>query len=449
MARGKTSGAADTIDPSEAMKDQGGAPYEVEDHEDQPTPAPRARAKGKSEDDEADERLPPHLEYEVDPRDALAKSFSRDRTAGKMADPDVDTDDDEADDDGNDPEVVIVRGEDRRETRPTTVAKATTDLSDDTPVTMVVDGAKVTLTLKEMRDRAQIQTATGNRLDEVNRLLDDARARVNSLPAPRAGDDPARSTRTEDAPDGRDPSAAPRTTKTKVDPARMTSVVDKIQSESPEVAGAELARLIEEVASPAQTNGEDQRTIVREEIAMNDAKGRTSAAFASVYDSFPDVMDDPRLGQMASQEAFGEVLAQLKSIGVPDADFNRPAMDIILGYEHLRSDPNWGSKLKPLNTVFAEKAKALRVWRTGSTELPESFRERRGQDDGGRREEQRREDGNSPARIVRTSTVRADRKSGLTPQPRSASVRTDASSIAPRRRDNSAVVAQMAVDRRQ
>lgn len=443
-----------------------------------PAGSEQRRRDDPLDDDERHDRKPNGLEYHADPRDDLIRNFRKNRAEqGRELSADYEDEADEDkqefdeagnpvdEDDGADPEVQIVAGPGAREVnqpREDKPAPRVYDLRDDDIVITQVDGQKVEMTFKEMKDRAQKDAAADNRLETLNAALDEVRgiaAQIkNPAPAARQDDRPG------ERPVGDQPGAAPASSKTKEElAAQLTAAIDSIQTDTPEKAANALAEIFAEHLG-SQTNAPDVQQLVRETMAterqasgiVSRATEEISTAFASVSDTFGDIIGDERLGNSAYGDVVKAVVKGLHEIGVPDEDFvGLSQAELIQEYAKLRQDANWRDKLTPLNDLFFKAAGDVRAWRTGSVEVPASDKGKpykpaaggtpRTQANGGQPQAQ----GNGTPRVLRT-TDRGARKQGVNLQPRSASVRSDFSgNAAPGTRKNaSATVAEMAASRK-
>lgn len=378
-----------------------------------------------------------------DPRDELVKNIRADRDAGDErteAETEEDEDADEAGEDRSDPEVVIVRGPGSRQPAPAeeTVDKggeAEEELDDKRPVTMIVDGVKVKTTLGDMRARAQMNSAADARLKEANRILDEAKATVaRTAPAPDQRDQAERRER-----------SAP-VTKTKVDPARLVGVVDKITMSADPEEGAkalaeELDKIFDERASVGQTSPdlEPVRQMIQHERIVDAARADINTALTTIAKDYADVNGDERLSVVAYRDAHLRAVEQLRAVGVNEEDLKRPPMEVFEGYAMLARDPQFRDKLKPIGDVFIGAAKSTHDWASGARQ-PASQPAQRQPSDRGREP--------PPPRIIRETDIRSQRKVGVQAQPRSASIRADLTeSGAPRKADHSVTIAEMARQR--
>lgn len=440
------------------------------DLEDLPPAGADRRRREDPNDDDGNDRKPAGLEYHTDPRDDLIKNFRKNRAEqGRELSADFEDDaaeeeaelhgeDDEGDDD---PEVRIVPGPGAREVNQPVSAKPeprVVELRDDDLVVTQVDGQKVEMTFKELKDRAQKDAASDNRLKSANEILDEVRALAAEIknPAPAARQDGRPGERTV----GEQPGGASHRSETKEQLAeRLTAAIDSIQTDTPERAANALADILAELRG-SQTNAPDVQQEVRSIMANaaidQQANDEISTAFTSVSDTFGDIIGDKRLGESAYSDVIDKVVAGLHEIGVPDEDFvGQSPQSLIKEYARLRQDPNWRGKLTPLNDLFFEAAGDARVWKTGDISVPASNKGKpynppaRAAGESRRNEVNGATSASTGARIVRT-TDRGARKQGVNLQPRSASVRSDFSgNAAPgTRKDTSKTVAEMAAARK-
>lgn len=469
--RTTTSRADPSIGTAEEIEAGGGDPnLELEDNLHSVDPA-ETRTPRREDDDERDHK-PANLKYEEDPREALAKRFAE-RRANEGRELSTEAEDDEAEEAGEidaDPEVEIVAGVGAREVnRPEPQKPAprkVTDLTDDDIVVVKVDGAEVEMRYGDMKTRAQKDAAADNRFEKATSLLAEVKDLLrtqNTRPAPAPEQRPAGEA------ERRDPAPQPDGQSQAARKARLASIVDKLQTETPEQAVEALEGLIAELRPDGNTSQPDVQAVVRQTISDEEseryARVEIGTSFKTVSEDFGDILSDQRLASMAFEDTVKGVVETLRAAGTPDADFAALAEDVnrrnaaekdpskhdsfglavLREYAKVARDPQY--KLKPVKEVMAEGLAGVRKWRTGDVNVPVNDKGRapaaRADGDGGNR------GGAQPRPRVILSSTRTERKSGITTQPRSASMRNDFSSHgASPRKDTSKTIASMAESRR-
>lgn len=423
------------------------------DLEDQPVVDP-PRKRFDAQDDDGDDRKPAALEYEPDARDALAKNFAKAR-AVQGRELTTETEDEiaedeaeerraagEEDDDGpDDPEVLIVKGPQSREvtTEPEAPKRKVVNLAPTDLVLMKVDGVDVEMTFAEMQRRAQTDAAVDNRLKTLNQALDEVRA-LKSAPAA-----PAQPQRPEERTVERPAEVASPAGQTNAEiRAKLIKVADSLQTDVPEKAADALEELRQLMTPSGQTNAVDVPSAVASALAEqrieDAAKAELDQALFHVSTNYKDVIHDPDIGDMSYGRAHKVIVENLRAIGVPEEDLRQPPLTVIEGYAKLRQDARWADKLTPMKDVFEGVARATRKRFSGDENRPIGGGAPRAPAGGGGAEKP--SGGNQPARIV-ISSSRTERKSGVTPQPRSASMRSDHSAPRVAKKDSSATIAGM------
>lgn len=443
------------------------------DLEDRPAPE-RTRTAPRLDDEDERDRKPAGIEYEPDPRAALAKSFAeRRKVEGREQTPDYEEEDeDEAGDTGTEgdgsPEVQIVAGPGAREVAqpPAQERRVRTDLQPDDLVVIKVDGADVQMTYAEMQALAQKNRAADARLDEAKTILGEVRNLQRTLTNPAAA--PANEQRPGG---GQEPAPRPAPVdKTKVDRDRIAQVVDEIQTATPEKAAEALGALLEDaLAAGGKTSQPDVQSVVRQTIANeqadNEARQTIGAAYNTTMETFGDVLDNdnPDLANYAFGKAVDTITAALRAAGTPDGDFAHVAAEaarkgedyglaLMRTYTRVQRDPRYAdAKLPSVETVFTDVAKGARKMVTGDYARPindkgKPFVAQAAPRNGGEQPNPKPRTSNAP---VVVSSERRDRKTGMTIQPRSASMRTDLSARSvPTRKNTSATIAEMAASRK-
>lgn len=413
--------------------------------------APRIPRR-EDEDDPGERRPPPGLKYEDDPRDALAKSFSQARKVqGRDLTPDYEEEAaaDEAENvavDGDEAEEGEVRfvsgpgtreGVSPREVDAKPAPRKIADLGDEDLVTVKVDGQDIEMRYGDLKARAQMNMAADARLEEAKRILAEAKDTIRN-PAPAATDrqhQPARRPG-EQSPGGTPPATQQQPTKTKVDATKLRSAVDIIQTGTPEEGAEALASVIAEASGntdPSAVQHVVQSAIEADRVEQA-AKREVNAALTGVSEKFSDVINDPEIGEIAFNRTVGALVANLRKIGVPEEDIRQTSSDRLFGeYARLRQDPEWRDKLPAMETVTTDVAKAMRKRFSGDENTPIRGKPApKGAD----------ASGESRSRVV-VQSDRSARTTGMSTQPRSASMRADFSQRAAPRKDTSKTIAAM------
>lgn len=318
-------------------------------------------------------------------------------------------------------------------------------LADDDIVIVKVNGVDREIPYAEARKQLGMNIAAEEHLanakrtrDEADRVLADARAATHQNDGTRRDDRTNQTDRTEtrQEPGRADPSQAKQ-----LDKARLSDVADRIQAGTREEAADALAELLASAGGQQSDKpiGEMVRDAVRETLDEGDRKQTINRALGTVAKEFPDLANAPKLVVPLYQEFMGDVQASLKAIGVDEAEFGKASSEqIVAGYLTLRRDPQYAGKLKSIEDVARGAAKKLD---------DEFLAPKRALANGGNTQQR---PAAQPGRPVLVAD-RSERKDGLQPQPRSASMRSDKSQagMAPRRSDPSAVIGKMAAARGQ
>lgn len=458
-AAGKSAGGSAVTDAPvlDRLDAQGNEPDDVQ-LEDRVAPAPERIAPNLDNDDDETETKVGAPPVFTDPRDALVAGFRARRAAEKTGESkqDADNPDDlvdsideleDGDADGDvDGDLIPIIG---RDGKPKTAAPAkaeskakaetTTapedDIPDDRPVTMIVDGAKVSMTMGEMRARGQQLLAADRRLNDAKRILDEAKTLRDSAATETA---PERANQRETAPQERQDRVI-------VDPAKIKAAIPKIQlgddDEAAKALGDVIADAVQaELAKRGNTKAAnvDVPAEVDQHLAEREAKAEVNSALRTISETYADIVNDDDYAPAVYTRAHKEVVGRLRAIGVPEQDLRLPAEQVFLGYARLRQDPRFRSKLEPIEDAFVSASESVRE----KFGLPER------QADTPRIPSRASQ---QQSRVVRTDEDRSGRKGKVSVQPRSGSLRADYSGngVAPKRTPPADVVQQMAESRGQ
>lgn len=415
----------------------------------------------------------------TDPRDAIAKSFGQrqraeatgeatdqgaapgevqivDRAGNPLSEDTAEEDDGEEDDPG-----VEILGRDGKPVNPKkstdseerndeaggdgAAGSAGSEEDDEIPpdriVTMTVDGKKVRLPYRDMQAIAQMSTATESRLREANQILDRARGGGGEQDSNRDRPTARDASRGQgDDQQGQPDRGAPGK-KTTLDRARLTEVVKAIQLGSEEEGADALGELLGNIG---QTNAdaEDVRSVVSDELADRDARQEINDGLARVSTEYKDVLGNKRLEKLAFIEAHEQAVTALRAIKVPEEDLQQDAMTVLAGYARLRQDPQYADKLKPMGDLFAAAAGVIRKeFNTTPPPRTEGGDPPPRQEGGGGPRIPRV--AGQPPRVIR-STVREERKSTVSLQPRPASTARNLNGVTPPvRKSDTDIVGEM------
>lgn len=370
-------------------------------------------------------------EFEDDPRADLAKSIQARRGIVNG------TAEDDADDEAEaapaaDAPAVARRANDAGADAPATAgAKAAArkvnyaDLNPDDVVVLTINGRQVEVAAGDLAANAQKYLAGDDMLRQGKEILAEAR-RVS---APAAGNNQGDDPDGQNQPDRRAANTpGKRPSQTKEERDRTIALMDRVQTGTPEEAADAWAEL-DQIRGGA-TNQSDVARVVDTRLAERDTVGgvrsEVNEALRSLAERHPALGKIDELAPSLAKGGLDRMVEHMRALGVPEEDFNQPANKLIEGYGRLRQDSRWRNKLPPMSTVFDETATALEKRlniQSGST----------------------RETARPGSPVVRTTEMRAVRKTTIPQQPRPAAIRAEpaAAREAPVR-DNSAVIARMA-----
>jgi hypothetical protein len=238
-------------------------------------------------------------------------------------------------------------------------------LADDAIVTVKVNGVDRDMTFAEARREIGMSLAAQDRLESAKRLEDEARRdrreAMDLLAKARNSGEPAGSDATPARTDGAPkPGPSDPDRVTKLDPARLADIADRIQAGTREEAAEALADALATVGNAQATPADAIGSAVRDVLEQNARREEVKRALAAVAESYPDLTKETLLFQPVYSTIVESVVKDLRAIGVPEEDFNQPAATIIEGYQKLRADPQYAPKLtRDLVTIAKDAAKVV------------------------------------------------------------------------------------------
>lgn len=319
------------------------------------------------------------------------------------------------------------------------------EIADDALVVVKVNGQERTVPFSEAKKALGMNIAAEEHLasakrtrDEADDYLRRARADVGNQDGTRQNDRTNQPDRSQAAPE---PGRASPSQANQLDKAKLSEVADRIQAGTRDEAAEALAELVQSVGG--LRSDKPIEAVVTETVANvleeGERKNEINRALGDTAKAFPDLFKDKDLIVPLYQRFMDDVTGGLRAIGVPESELREANSEqIVRGYQKLRRDPQYADKLKPVADLAKGAAKAIddRYLAPARTLAAGGSTAQR------------------PAPSARPGVVvadRSERKGALSPQPRSASTRADASQVGlPVKRSNpSDVVNRMAAARGQ
>tara|TARA_R110000868_G_C10962416_1_gene768665 strand:+ start:3621 stop:4880 length:1260 start_codon:yes stop_codon:yes gene_type:complete len=365
-------------------------------HEDEPEraeAAPKPRADADADDGDGEINEPPP--FAEDPRLAMGERYTkkrRDKLAEEEGKPAV------AITPGN---VDRVAPNDDEGTRDEAAPQSRAPAADDPIIEMIVDGKKITLPLSEMKAITQKNLAADSRLEQANQLLREAKNFARN---------PAPAENQSEAPANRAQSGTDKGASNQMTPEHRLELIEAIQTGSPEEADAALSEL--QAANPS-LSPERVSGMVAEAVQRQEVQAATNRAIESLRTEFPEVSKDVELQTFVVRRTAETMLNALRDAGIPEDHFEQlQGNHNWIGdyYKEAFAHPDYRSKLKPALELAKGAArqvhdKYVAPFKGSGTNSNLQQSGRAGQ--------------------IEVSPERAARKTGLSRQPRSASMRAN------------------------
>lgn len=371
----------------------------------------------------ATEKNEPREEPE-DPRAAIARRYreQRDRDNGKG---------DAANDEIDEP-AADVAAKSEPEVKKPDPSPANSEQTDDEQITLKVDGRDVVKTKQELIALAQQTVAGDNRLEEAKRLLREAQAlRGSAKPEHQPGEADEEITQQHDQTQ-RQESSREHPPKRDLDPAKLKTIVERIQVGDSDEGMQALQELVEMTSARGGDVSPDKiGTIIDQHLVKTQTQAEINSALADFAKEYPDLAKDEVLADAGRTVLRHELIKDLKSVGVPDAD-----IDAIKSNPHAlasaqRQLRTAGHKVRTYGEILGAVGQTMSQKfgikpASASQEVPASKPQ--------------------PQREQPVSQERIDRKRLAPQQPRTAGVRGQVQS-APKPKTRQEVVAGMRKDR--
>lgn len=251
-----------------------------------------------------------------DPRAAIARRYreQRDRDNGK-----ADTGENEIEE----PAADVAAKAEPEVKKPDPAPAQREQSDDDEEITLKVDGRDVVKKKHEIIALAQQTVAGDNRLEEAKRLLREAQAlRGSAKPEhpPEEGDEEITQQHDQSP---KDKAAREHPPKQALDPAKLKGIVERIQVGDSDEGTQALQELVEMTSNRgSELNPEKIGTIVQQHLTETQTKAEINTALADFVKQYPDLAKDEVLADAGRTVLRQELVKDLKSVGVSDADID-------------------------------------------------------------------------------------------------------------------------------
>lgn len=230
-------------------------------------------------------------------------------------------------------------------------------ISDDAEIELVVYGVPVKKKLSELKADAQKMLAADQRLEEAKRTAEEARNLLKSAQS-RRGADPDEA----DQPEGDDDlDTRPKSKSTKADQpdidipeADIDSITSRLQVGDQEEGRSAITDLIRAIAK-GNTSRLDERKVADIAADVNtraEIKKEIDTALERFNATFPMIVSDDELVDVALRRISNELRADLKAAGVSDDDLSKFANPGDLARMHGQIRRKGATKLRSYDAVL-------------------------------------------------------------------------------------------------
>lgn len=307
-------------------------------------------------------------------------------------------------------------------------------LSDDAEIELVVYGVPVKKKLSELKADAQKLLAADQKLEEAKRTAEEARNLLKSAQS-RRGQDPDEA----DQPEGDgDLDTRPKSKATTADQpdidladADIDSIVERIQIGDKEEGRSAVTDLVR-ILAKGNTSRLDERKVADIAAEVNtrtEIKKEIDTALEKFNATFPAIVKDDELVDVALRRVHKELQADLKAAGLSDDDLSKVSTPGELARMHGEIRRKGGTNLRSYDAVLTAVGTHLQTkFGTALTPSPAV-------------ETQKKPTQTQPA--ASKVQQRVDMKRAAPQQPKAAGARTPIQSSGPRPKTPSEIVAEM------
>ena len=307
-------------------------------------------------------------------------------------------------------------------------------LSDDAEIELVVYGVPVKKKLSELKADAQKLLAADQKLEEAKRTAEEARNLLKSAQS-RRGQDPDEA----DQPEGdgdldtRPKSKAKTADQPDIDlaDADIDSIVERIQIGDKEEGRSALTDLARAILAKGNTSRLDERKVADIAAEVNtrtEIKKEIDTALEKFNASFPAIVKDDELVDVALRRVHKELQADLKAAGLSDDDLSKVSTPGELARMHGEIRRKGGTKLRSYDAVLTAVGTHLQT-KFGTALAPSQV------------VDQKKPTQTQPA--ASKVQQRVDMKRSAPQQPKAAGARTPMQSSGQRPKSPSEIVAEM------
>lgn len=200
------------------------------------------------------------------------------------------------------------------------------ELDPDAEVVLKVDGREIKRPFRDIVASAQIDAAANNRLEEAKRILSEAKTVAQSprQPEHQPDDGDQRTVKPSPSRATEQPEHQPDD---EVDTEKLASIVERIQVGDKEEGQEALAELVKMVGAKPKLDQSDISRAVQQTLSERETMSEINRAVEGFSKEFPNLVSDDDLTNVTMTVITKEILKDLRSAGMSDADLAAVSKD--------------------------------------------------------------------------------------------------------------------------